>query len=136
MIPKGINEMRQKMWLCHRCWQVFAHSPAWSYHAQFGFSDIEEAEESCTELEVGDAVPAGATVGNKECWSAGDELDPAEWTNIERNDLVWDNEASRFIGVVSHRDARTVEIEPPDSGTKQIKREEFTPDGRYRAIRL
>ena len=135
MRPQGINETKQKLWFCHSCWQAFATRGAWRYHANGGFDSHDEAEETCTILEAGDAIPAGATVGQRPCSTPGEELDPAEWTDIERSDLVWDDDASRFIGVVGHRDDRTVEIEPPDGGTKRVEREKFTPNGRYRAIR-
>jgi hypothetical protein len=136
MKPQGINETKQKLWLCHSCWQAFATRAAWKYHANGPFADLYEAEEACTVLEAGDAIPAGATVGQRPCYMRGEELEPAEWTDIERNDLVWDDDNSRFVGVVGHRDDAAVDVEPPDGGTKRIEREKFLPNARYRAIRL
>jgi len=65
-----------------------------------------------------------------------EDIDPAAWTDIEQDDIVYDDEAGRVVGIVGHRDDETVDVEPLDGGTKTLQRDWFHPDGRYRAIRL
>lgn len=135
-MPDEMDHDVREFYVCTSCWQVFASYPAWEAHANGPFADIDEALDARVTLEPGDAIPAGMRVGEGVCWFPDEELDPAEWTDIEQGDLVYDDEAGRFIGTVGHRDDNLVDIEPPDGRTMSVQRDDFHPKGRYRAIRL
>lgn len=135
-MPGEMDHKAREFHLCHSCWQVFSSHPAWKAHANGPFADIYEASEQMTTLEPGDGIPAGVRVGEGMCWHAGGDIDPVEWQDIADGDLVWDDDAERFIGTVAHHDAHQADVEPPDGGSVTLDRDEFHPRGRYRAIRL
>lgn len=124
------------LYLCRACWQVFSSYDSWEEHANGPFMDVMEAEKSLQVLDHGEAIPAGVRAGVRKCTHPGEEIDPAEWTDIERGDLVYDNNQERAIGMVGHRDDASVDVELWDGKNRTISREQFVPNERFRAIRL
>lgn len=124
------------LYICTSCWQLFGTLGEWNDHADGPFANFEEARECRVEVDPGKTIPAGVRAGSGKCIFPDEDIDPAEWTDIEQDDIVYDDEAERVVGIVGHRDDETVDVEPLDGGTKTLQRDWFHPDGRYRAIRL
>lgn len=135
-MTENTDECESTLYLCKACWQVFSSYETWHEHANGPFADVMEAEKSLQEIEPGSAIPAGVRAGQRKCTHPGEELAAVEWTDIERGDLVYNNESSRAIGMVGHRDDASVDAELWNGKNKTIERGEFIPHGRFRAIRL
>lgn len=134
--PESDIDPEPRWYLCTACWQLFAERGRWETHATGPFQSLAEADKCCERVMAGEAIPAGVRFGDRECTPPDPDADTTAWTDIERGDVVYDNEAERVVGTVGHRDDAQVDVEPPDGGTVSISRDDFVPRGRYRAIRL
>lgn len=130
------NPIGGELYICTSCFQLFRDHGEWHDHANGPFPDVMEAEKKRVTIGPGEQIPAGVRAASGECWYPHEELDPEAWTDIKQGDMVYNDEAERVIGIVGHKDANLVDVEPLEGGTVTIERGDFQPLGEYRAVRL
>jgi len=135
-MPEDLDRNTNSVFLCASCLQAFVDYHTWRDHADGPFASVAEAKESLVELEPGEAIPAGARVGEGKCSYPDEDHDPVEWTDIEQGDLVYDQGSGRAVGIVGHRDDQRVDIERFAGGIETCGRGLFAPDARYIAVRV